>query len=380
MFHFSNYQTPGTIDSHMLFQHITGGKFNGNDKANKIIVLDSEMETFVLDTVIMNGLQRGLVSNQPHAELMMNNVYFRNVTQLTGTTDNVTDNVAIEINSTDNYINNINIVDWTVGVRASKPGNYLDKVHVWNTHSARIPLSVGFHVTSTGWLKLHYCVSDTCQTAFKNDAVLILDHCHILNNSFFSASFSGTPTGINNTGTYTQCQVKNVIFDGGTLGLNCFATTAAITGIVQDNTYWGTLYNKPTEIVTNSINTFTPTIAGTTTAGTPTTYTTQFGQYTKVGRMVMFKCNIKATLDATISGDLKIRGLPLTSASGQTAITIGYRSGFTDQVITGAIDSASTQISLYKITSASPPVIAPVWADGLQTKTVEIWISGTYIS
>jgi hypothetical protein len=117
MLYFSNTVTASSIDSYKLFQRIRGGQIEGNNKVNTVIKFDNDMQTYVSDIIIQNGLQRGLVSNQPHAELMMNNVYFRNATQLTGTTDNVTDNVAIEINSTDNYINNINIVDWTVGVR-----------------------------------------------------------------------------------------------------------------------------------------------------------------------------------------------------------------------------------------------------------------------
>jgi hypothetical protein len=379
MLYFSNTVTASSIDSYKLFQRIRGGQIEGNNLVNTVVKFDNDMQTYVSDTIIQNGLQRGLVSNQPHAELMMNNVYFRNVTQLTGTTDNVTDNVAIEINSTDNYINNINIVDWTVGVRVTKPGNYLDKIHVWNTHLARIPLSIGFHVTSTGWMKLHYCVSDTCQTGFKNEGVLILDHCHILNNSFFSASFSGIPTGINNTSTYTNCQAKNVIFDGGSLGLNCFASASAITGIIQDNIYWGTLTNKPNELFTNSIKSFTPTFVGSTNAGTPT-YITQFGQYTKVGKIVMFQINIKATFDSAISGDLTINGLPLISASGQTPLSVSYRSGFVDQIISANVISSNTKIQLWKTSSATTPVTSTITADSLQTKVIEIWVSGSYLT
>jgi hypothetical protein len=71
--------------------------------------------------------------------------------------------------------------------------------------------------------------------------------------------------------------------------------------------------------------TFTPAISGTTSAGTGT-YTTQFGRYTKVGRVVT--CDITITWTAhTGTGNLEIDGLPfsvLTTTNYTASAAIGY--------------------------------------------------------
>jgi hypothetical protein len=59
--------------------------------------------------------------------------------------------------------------------------------------------------------------------------------------------------------------------------------------------------------------TFTPTIEGTTTAGTAT-YTRQAGVYTKVGRQVFYAIDV-IYASGTGTGDLRIAGLPFTSGS-----------------------------------------------------------------
>jgi hypothetical protein len=67
--------------------------------------------------------------------------------------------------------------------------------------------------------------------------------------------------------------------------------------------------------------TFTPTAYGGTTAGT-TTYTNQFGYYTKVGRMV--NVNMLVSWSAmTGTGSLTIGGLPLTIANLSQGYPIG---------------------------------------------------------
>jgi hypothetical protein len=61
--------------------------------------------------------------------------------------------------------------------------------------------------------------------------------------------------------------------------------------------------------------TFTPTISGGITAGT-TTYTTQTGNYTKIGRLVTATIKV-AYSAATGTGTLSIGNFPFTAASGE---------------------------------------------------------------
>jgi hypothetical protein len=60
--------------------------------------------------------------------------------------------------------------------------------------------------------------------------------------------------------------------------------------------------------------TFTPTIYGTSTAGT-TTYFQQYGLYTKIGRVVTIQVFITIT-NQTGTGSLRLGGLPFTAGSG----------------------------------------------------------------
>jgi hypothetical protein len=66
--------------------------------------------------------------------------------------------------------------------------------------------------------------------------------------------------------------------------------------------------------------TFTPTIVGTTTAGTGT-YTAQVGRYTKIGNRVYFSATIGWSAH-TGTGNIRVASLPFTSAN----VTNGYAS------------------------------------------------------
>jgi hypothetical protein len=72
--------------------------------------------------------------------------------------------------------------------------------------------------------------------------------------------------------------------------------------------------------------TFTPTVIGTTTAGTIGTYFANTVRYTKVGRLVTVQVYL-AYADGTGTGDLAFAGLPFTTgniANNYTSGTIGY--------------------------------------------------------
>ncbi|HEY8949998.1 MAG TPA: hypothetical protein VIM56_14025 [Rhizomicrobium sp.] len=65
--------------------------------------------------------------------------------------------------------------------------------------------------------------------------------------------------------------------------------------------------------------TFTPTLVGSTTAGSHT-YSHQTGFYTKIGRLVTFSAYIALSAkDAAMAGNLSINGLPFTMANDASA-------------------------------------------------------------
>jgi hypothetical protein len=97
--------------------------------------------------------------------------------------------------------------------------------------------------------------------------------------------------------------------------------------------------------------TFTPTIAGSTTAGTAT-YTTQLARYTKIGRQV--SCQIDLGYNSgTGTGNLTIAGLPFTDAGlNNPAVTIGYLDGITLTALNYAmayLASGTTRIDFVQI-------------------------------
>jgi hypothetical protein len=118
---------------------------------------------------------------------------------------------------------------------------------------------------------------------------------------FFSGTASSVSIGAGATLTMALCEIDstntNAITGAGTInyGLMDFDNSDVINTTTQNGINSGT---------------WTPTITGGTAAGT-TTYTTQFGQYTRVGNMVFVEATIIITA-ATGTGNAVIGGLPFT--------------------------------------------------------------------
>jgi hypothetical protein len=97
--------------------------------------------------------------------------------------------------------------------------------------------------------------------------------------------------------------------------------------------------------------TFTPTIIGSSTAGTAT-YTTQVGRYTKIGRQVSCQIDIGYN-SGTGTGDLAISGLPFAeNQATNPAVTIGYFDAITLTALNYAmayIASGSARIDFVQI-------------------------------
>ena len=94
--------------------------------------------------------------------------------------------------------------------------------------------------------------------------------------------------------------------------------------------------------------TWTPTVIGTSTAGTAT-YTTQNGTYTRTGRMVYFQLELLWN-SGTGTGSLRINGLPFTCGANNCSVSVGdienvaLTAGY---YVAGAyVIGSSTQISL----------------------------------
>lgn len=146
------------------------------------------------------------------------------------------------------------------------------------------------------------------------------------------------------------------------LASNIVVTGPSSTGTVATLAGTETLTNKTLQSITSidfgggALSTyipptsFTPTMAGTTTAGAGT-YTTQTGWYSRIGDLVYFSINLTWTAH-TGTGNIKLTGLPVTSSANNgnvqasinafnLVITAGYRAapvitpGSTDVTIIG---------------------------------------------
>lgn len=120
--------------------------------------------------------------------------------------------------------------------------------------------------------------------------------------------------------------------------------------------------------------TFTPTIVGTTTAGTGT-YSTQIGEYTKIGNRVIF--NIEITWSAhTGTGDMRVSGLPFTPASGRNVAVSVWPSAvtFSSSGVVGYIGGSLDRIILNTPVSNAASSATPISIEAAGT----LFISGMY--
>jgi hypothetical protein len=101
--------------------------------------------------------------------------------------------------------------------------------------------------------------------------------------------------------------------------------------------------------------TFTPTVIGTTSAGTGT-YTTQVGLYTKVGNLVTVQVNIGWTAH-TGTGSMRLAGLPFaasSAANSNSAVAFGYVNDVSltaGNVLTGFTSVSNSFIDCYQTPS-----------------------------
>lgn len=88
--------------------------------------------------------------------------------------------------------------------------------------------------------------------------------------------------------------------------------------------------------------TFTPTIEGSSTAGTAS-YTVQTGAYTRIGRLVYFQIYL-VWASGTGTGDLRVGGIPFNSASSSLAFGGAYAPLFTTVALTASNYSVGAYI------------------------------------
>lgn len=157
------------------------------------------------------------------------------------------------------------------------------------------------------------------------------------------------------------------------------AVTTQVSGAAASDVVW--LNPGDTARVSDyQQGTFTPTIAGATTAGAQT-YAVQTGSYTKIGNRVFFNLRVALSAkDAATAGNVEIRGLPYTASAASNshaAVTLDEVKQITyTAALTGRIEPGRTAINLVDTNgSASNP--AYLGAAGIAATTA-VNLSGHY--
>lgn len=125
------------------------------------------------------------------------------------------------------------------------------------------------------------------------------------------------------------------------------------------------------------IGTWTPTVEGSTSAGTGT-YSGQLGRYTKIGNIVHFSAWINVS-GHTGTGDMRITGLPFAAANLtaiRAAVPAGYFAGLTipaNSVPTGYVVNNASYIQMASMATAGSGSVNLAMDAAFQLS-----ISGTY--
>ena len=159
--------------------------------------------------------------------------------------------------------------------------------------------------------------------------------------------------------------------------------TQTSNGIVQGTAATGYNFtaNTPASGMTSQLlnwyeeGTWTPTIIGTTTAGTGT-YSAQLGRYTRIGRIVYIQLQLIWTAH-TGTGNMKVAGLPFTSnASIPSQMSIAaYNMSLTALYF----PIARQEVSTTQINLLQSPVGGGAWAGiPMDTNVDALEVSGSY--
>lgn len=128
--------------------------------------------------------------------------------------------------------------------------------------------------------------------------------------------------------------------------------------------------------------TFTPTLAGASTAGTGWAYSVQSGSYTRIGRMVFFTARVALTaLGAGAAGSLEFGGLPYPVRNGNNYYAACQVAGFGNLAtsvvgLSARAEVNTSKITFFKLTAAATGESTVTVADLSSTATFTL--SGHY--
>ncbi|MBR9689176.1 BppU family phage baseplate upper protein [Bacillus cereus] len=363
---------------------IIGGTLDSNGKAKDILRLNKFMHFTLYDVEFKNGVNRGLVVNDTGAmaaELIAMNLHFINEV----TPPDLANCTAIVNLGTDNHFSDIITINWSVGFY-DKGNAVASKIHYWISRPEFIEHSIGFKLESN--TNITQSFADTARVSFKvlggsprisfstvyyNDFVYNPEYAalfppivlevvpqsqvlfignRVLGNvsggARFTDSISTNINSVNNlfTGTvenkfssnWDATRTSGFFLHNGNSEKGIIGTTAtkiffknSVSGKQLDMNDDGTIRYDGVSLLGSS-GTFTPTIAGSSTAGNHN-YTSQKGKYYRNGNVITCNITISGTLDGTIGGGLLLKGLPFEMGVDNVAgVSFGYIRGLKSPV------------------------------------------------
>jgi hypothetical protein len=216
----------------------------------------------------------------------------------------------------DNLIIKPEVSTCTTGIRVGVPGG-----GVYQCNRNRF-MNVYLESTTTGM----NITTESSSTVVDGVASIISTTTPFTDNGFATSIFYPKRLGLDEYARFYDKEVR------GVAGIKFLATQEASA--------------DPNTLDDYEEGTFTPTLAGTSTAGVGT-YSGQTGVYTKVGREVIFDIFLQWTAH-TGTGDMELRGLPFTSGVA-TPVTAYIVSGFPlsgGPVFQALVNGSATSIAL----------------------------------
>ncbi|HEY5667731.1 MAG TPA: hypothetical protein VIR03_01050 [Candidatus Saccharimonadales bacterium] len=376
---------PGYVEDKMII----GGQLDGALNAQTILSIGTVIHFTLAHILFTDGINRGLVTRSgPGAELIAYDCRFLNTT-----ISNVTNNVAIEANMGDSHFRDIIMRDWTVAV-VDTNANRWDRVHPWigpdmgavTQMTSRYPSSIAFDLSASS--DLGTTLSDTYRIAYKfrTNGTSYTAPPRLLNARAMwaltlpNALATANPAYVLDNSDGIGAIIDRLTMAGHSVVPGSFLL-GATTNLYARNTFSYGFINGVADVangVVQGSSAWTPTLFGSTTAGTPT-YITQSGRMVVDNGRVTYYFSVKATLDNNVAGNLRVGGLSLPS--GATGVRNGGGAvGFsTAGALTGAmIFAGTTDIRLYNAAAGNS---AELVSTTLRGTTVEIhgFVSTTYL-
>lgn len=241
----------------------------------------------------------------------------------------------------------------------------------------------GGNVDNSGWKQITLTYVSGAGTFANSDSILVGFTAYgttIVTGGITALTGDVTASGTGSVST-TVAKIQGVTVTGTTgTGKNVFDTSPTLVtpvlGIAS-----ATSFTFPsggnTALNWYEEGTFTPTLLGLGTAGSPT-YVVQTGVFTRIGRMVLASARLQISNLGAMAGQLAMGGLPYavnaTLAQSFSGGELVNAAASTYSLVLSAT-AGTTQIWIFKQASTGT---APFSSSTDATNTFRIWISGVY--